>query len=75
MTLSIGNIRQGALLLRILAVSIAVTLVPSLAGADELKPKFGNIDGVYYTDVAGDREPVTRRCGTRSRCAEKTPAS
>lgn len=26
------------------------------AGAAELKPKFGDIDGIYYTDVAGDRE-------------------
>ena len=26
------------------------------AGAQELKPKFGNIGGVYYTEVQGDRE-------------------
>ncbi len=41
---------------RIVAVCIAAALAPALAGAAEMKPKFGDIDGVYYTDVAGDRE-------------------
>ena len=43
-------------MLRILTVCIAVSLVPAVTVADELKPKFGDIDGVYYTDVAYDRE-------------------
>ena len=43
-------------MVRILTACLAVSLVPTLAAADEMKPKFGDIDGVYYTDVAHDRE-------------------
>ena len=49
-------------MLRICAALIAAALVPAMAGpaamasSKELKPKFGDIGGVYYTDVAEDRE-------------------
>ena len=33
-----------------------IALLTSAASAKELKPKFGNIDGVYYSDVSGNRE-------------------
>ena len=42
-------------MIRILTACLAMSLVPTLAAADEMKPKFGDIDGVYYTDVAYDR--------------------
>ena len=38
-----------------LAALLAAALMPA-ASAKELKPKFGNIDGVYYSDVSGNRE-------------------
>ncbi len=41
---------------RVCAALAAALLVPGIAPAQELKPKFGNIDGVYYTDVAENRE-------------------
>ena len=44
----IGRVCLAALLL-------AVVSMPA-ASAKELKPKFGNIDGVYYSDVASNRE-------------------
>ncbi len=44
----IGRVCLAALLLA--AVSMPAAL------AKELKPKFGNIDGVYYSDVSGNRE-------------------
>ncbi|MDE0702864.1 MAG: SH3 domain-containing protein [Rhodospirillaceae bacterium] len=43
-------------MLRICAALAAALLVPGTVGAKELKPKFGDIDGVYYTDVAENRE-------------------
>ncbi|MDE0704778.1 MAG: SH3 domain-containing protein, partial [Rhodospirillaceae bacterium] len=43
-------------MLRACAALAAALLVPGMAGAKELKPKFGNIDGVYYSDVSGNRE-------------------
>ncbi|MXY42271.1 MAG: hypothetical protein F4027_02295 [Rhodospirillaceae bacterium] len=43
-------------MLRICAALVAALLVPGAASAKELKPKFGDIDGVYYTDVAENRE-------------------
>ena len=39
-----------------LAVLMAAAVSMPAASAKELKPKFGNIDGVYYTDVSGNRE-------------------
>ena len=39
-----------------LAVLMAAAVSAPAASAKELKPKFGNIDGVYYSDVAGNRE-------------------
>ena len=38
------------------AALIAALLMAGTISAKELKPKFGNIDGVYYSDVAGNRE-------------------
>ncbi len=43
-------------MLRVCAAPVAALLVPALlipetALAKELKPKFGDIGGVYYTDV------------------------
>ena len=43
-------------MLRICAALSVALLVPGIAAAKELKPKFGDIDGLYYTDVAQDRE-------------------
>lgn len=43
-------------MLRVCAALAAALLVPATAAAKELKPKFGDIDGLYYTDVAQDRE-------------------
>ena len=44
--------------MRSAAVCLATLLavVPVEAGAKELKPEFGDIGGVYYTDVAENRE-------------------
>ncbi len=39
-----------------LALLLAAAVSMPAASAKELKPKFGNIDGVYYSDVAGNRE-------------------
>ena len=39
-----------------LAMLIAAAVSVPAASAKELKPKFGNIDGVYYSDVSGNRE-------------------
>ena len=43
-------------MLRICAALAAALLVPGMAGDKELKPKFGDIDGVYYSDVSGNRD-------------------
>ena len=43
-------------MLRICTALAVALLVPGIASAKELKPKFGDIDGLYYTDVAQDRE-------------------
>ncbi len=48
-------------MLRVCAASVAAVLAAALLGpapasAKELKPKFGDIGGVYYTDVAENRE-------------------
>ena len=43
-------------MLRACAALAAALLVPGMAGAKELKPKFGDIDGVYYSDVSGNRD-------------------
>ena len=37
-------------------LSALALLVPGMASSKELKPKFGDIGGVYYTDVSEDRE-------------------
>ena len=46
--------------MRIAAAALTLLLAAAVsapaASAKELKPKFGNIDGVYYTDVSQDRE-------------------
>ena len=39
-----------------LAALLAAAVSVPAASAKELKPKFGNIDGVYYSDVSGNRE-------------------
>ena len=39
-----------------LAALLAAAVSVPAASAKELKPKFGNIDGVYYTDVSENRE-------------------
>ena len=39
-----------------LAMLIAAAVSMPAASAKELKPKFGDIGGVYYTDVSGNRE-------------------
>ena len=39
----------------IAAVPVAALSMAGAASAKELKPKFGDIDGVYYTDVSQDR--------------------
>ena len=48
-------------MLRVCAAPVAAVLVsalsiPATASAKELKPKFGDIGGVYYTDVSDNRE-------------------
>ena len=45
-------------MLRFRTACLALLLAPlaAAAPAKELKPKFGNIDGVYYSDVSGERE-------------------
>ena len=45
-------------MLRFRTACLALLLAPlaAAASAKELKPKFGNIDGVYYSDVSGERE-------------------
>ncbi|MYI49481.1 MAG: SH3 domain-containing protein [Rhodospirillaceae bacterium] len=43
-------------MLRTCAALAAAVLISGTAGAKELKPKFGNIDGVYYSDVASNRD-------------------
>ena len=43
-------------MLRVCAALSVVLLVPGMASAKELKPKFGDIGGVYYTDVSQNRE-------------------
>ena len=47
-------------MLRICAALAVALLVPGMAGAKELKPKFGNIDGVYYSDVSGNRDACSQ---------------
>ena len=38
-------------------MGLALVLAPlAAAQGKELKPKFGNIDGIYYSDVSGNRE-------------------
>ncbi|MCY4397320.1 MAG: hypothetical protein OXC10_19525 [Rhodospirillaceae bacterium] len=43
-------------MLRVCAALVAAVLVPGIVSAKELKPKFGDIGGVYYTDVSDNRE-------------------
>lgn len=49
-------------MLRLCAVAIAavpaagLSMAGAAASAKELKPKFGDIDGLYYTDIAENRE-------------------
>ena len=43
-------------MLRICAALIAAATISGAAAAAELKPKFGDIGGVYYSDVAENRE-------------------
>ncbi len=45
-------------MLRFRTACLALLLAPlaAAASAKELKPKFGDIDGVYYSDVSGERE-------------------
>ena len=42
--------------MRIGMAGLALLLAAAPASAKELKPKFGKIDGVYYSDVSGNRE-------------------
>ena len=67
-------------MLRICAALIAAATASGAASATELKPKFGDIGGVYYTDVANDREGVPaggqeqdRPCAARTRPSSATP--
>lgn len=41
---------------RTACLALLFALLAAAASAKELKPKFGNIDGVYYSDVSGERE-------------------
>ena len=60
-------------MLRILAVCVAAAFMPVLADAAEKKPKFGDIFGLYYTDVAGDREACRRAIQNKiALCRENT---
>ena len=44
-------------MLRFWTACLALILAaPAGAGAEELKPKFGDVDGIYYTEVSDDRE-------------------
>ena len=44
-------------MLRFWTACLALMLTPlATVGAKELKPKFGDIGGVFYTEVSGDRE-------------------
>ena len=44
-------------MLRFWTACLALVLAaPAGAGAKELKPKFGDVDGIYYTEVSDDRE-------------------
>ena len=44
-------------MLRFWTACLALILVPlANSGAEELKPKFGDVDGTYYTEVSDDRE-------------------
>ena len=44
-------------MLRFWTACLALVLAaPAGAGAEELKPKFGDVDGIYYTEVSDDRE-------------------
>ena len=40
----------------LLAALVALAVTPQAAAAKELKPKFGDIGGVFYTEVQGDRK-------------------
>ena len=51
-----NRLTRETTMLRVCAALAAALLVPGIAAAKELKPKFGNIDGVYYSDVSGNRE-------------------
>ncbi|MXY38767.1 MAG: hypothetical protein F4160_01185 [Rhodospirillaceae bacterium] len=47
-------------MLRICAALAAALSIAGVASAKELKPKFGDIDGIYYTEVSQDREACLR---------------
>ena len=42
-------------MLRICAALFVALLVPGAASAKELKPKFGDVGGITYSDVSGNR--------------------
>ncbi len=56
-------------MLRICTVSLAAVLLPAMlvpaALGAELKPKFGDIDGIYYTDVSQDRDACRQAIGRK----------
>ena len=60
--------------MRIGAVCLAVLLAASMpAAATELKPKFGDIGGVYYTDVSENREACRQAIGNKiALCRQNT---
>ena len=60
-------------MVRGLTAFLAVSLVSMFAAADEMKPKFGDIDGVYYTDVAYDRAACRQAVKTKiALCRQNT---
>ena len=63
-------------MLRFWTACLALILAP-LAAADgkELKPKFGDIGGVFYTEVSENREACRQAIKNKMRSAARTPAS
>ena len=62
---------------RIRTATVAAALVTALTGgtalAADLKPKFGDIGGVYYTEVAGNREACRQAIGNKiALCGQNT---
>ena len=51
-----SNGRRKGLRIALASLALLLATVPAGTGAEELKPKFGDIGGVYYTEVSQDRE-------------------